>query len=227
MDDTVWHLIRDERLCLARMLAELPAAQWATPSLCAEWSVHHVLAHLVMTPAGEPRAWAMTKALVCARGHLWRAGRDIAVAYARRDPQELVASLGETADVRTKPAFVVSHNILLDLVVHGQDIAVPLGLPKPVPDATAVLTLQRIWAMGWPFYARRRLAGVNLQCHGDPATDAVTNLIWEAGSGPPIRGAAGDLALLLTGRTGAALPRLTGPGVQMIADRSNAAGAPR
>src|SRR3954452_4119371 len=98
MDATVWQLIRNERLSLARMLDQAPDVRWTTPSLCTEWSVHHVLAHLVMTPAGEPHVWDMTKALVRARGHLWKAGRDVAVTYARRDPRELVTSLRETAD---------------------------------------------------------------------------------------------------------------------------------
>jgi|tagenome__1003787_1003787.scaffolds.fasta_scaffold20816034_2 uncharacterized protein (TIGR03083 family) len=223
MDATVWQLIRNERLSLAQLLDQAPDVRWTTPSLCAEWSVHHVLAHLVMTPAGEPHVRDMAKALARARGHLWGAGRDVAVTYASRDPRALVASLRATADARTKPVFVVSRNVLLDLVVHGQDIAVPLGLRRPVPDDAAVLTLQRIWAMGWPFHARRRLAGVHLQCHGNTAAD----LVWEAGSGPLVSGSAGELALLMTGRTGAALPELTGPGVAIIADRLHAAGAAR
>src|SRR3954451_17415835 len=115
MDATVWHLIRAERLSLAQMLDQAPDVPWTTPSLCSEWSVHHVLAHLVMTPAGEPHVWAMTHALWRAHGHLWEAGRDIAVTYARRSPQELVASLRETADARTKPVFALSQNILLDV----------------------------------------------------------------------------------------------------------------
>ncbi|NYD42613.1 maleylpyruvate isomerase family mycothiol-dependent enzyme [Nocardioides panaciterrulae] len=221
MDEPVWHLIRDERLSLAQMLEGLPEERWATRSLCEEWSVRDVLAHLVMTPAGEPRPWTMTKALLRARGRLWTAGRDVAVTYARRSPGELVSSLRASAELRTKPVFVVSQNILLDLVVHGQDIAVPLALPRPVPDAAAVLSLQRIWAMGWPFRARRRLAGVRLECQGD----ATPELVWEAGSGPQVRGSAGDLALLMTGRIRAALPHLVGPGVEMIAARLHPAGA--
>ena len=191
MQETVWHLIRDERLSLAEMLDRAADVQWTTPSLCAQWSVHHVLAHLVMTPAGEPHVSAMAKALVRAHGRLWEAGRNVAVTYASRNPQALLAALRETADARTKPVFVVDQNILLDLVVHGQDIAVPLGLRRPVPDDAAVISLDRIWRMGWPFHARRRLAGVHVQCCGDTATQVV----WEAGSGPLVRGSCGDLAL--------------------------------
>jgi uncharacterized protein (TIGR03083 family) len=165
----------------------------------------------------------MAKALVRSRGHVWEAGRDVAVAYARRSPQQLVTALRESADAKTKPVFVVSENILLDLVVHGQDIAVPLGLRRPVPDAAAVISLDRVWAMGWPFYARRRLAGVHLQCRGDTGE----HIVWEAGSGPLVRGSCGDLALLMTGRARAALPRLAGPGVELVSERLDAAGASR
>jgi uncharacterized protein (TIGR03083 family) len=223
MDATVWHLIRDERRSLADQLDRAPDVDWSTPSLCARWTVHHVLAHLVMTPSREPRVRDMAGALVRARGHLWEAGREVAVAYASRTPEELVASLRESAEVRTKPVFVVGDNILLDLVVHGQDIAVPLGLCRTVPDGAAVPSLDRIWRMGWPFHARRRLAGTHLQCRGATSTD----LVWEAGAGLPIRGSAGDLALLMTGRTGAALPRLTGTGVELVADRWHAQAAAR
>src|SRR6478609_11767945 len=113
MDETVWHLIRAERLSLARSLESLADEQWQTLTLCTEWTVHDVLAHLVMTPSGEPRPWPMAKALVKARGRLWTAGRDIVVDYARRSPQELLASLRDLAEARTKPVFVVDDNILL------------------------------------------------------------------------------------------------------------------
>lgn len=220
MDETVWHLIRDERQSLAQALEPLPEEQWTTPSLCTQWTVHDVVAHLVMTPTGEPRPWPMTKALVKARGHLWTAGRDIAVGYACHPPQELLATLRELADARTKPVFVASQNILPDLVVHGQDIAVPLGLQRPVPASAARLALQRLWSMGWPFHARRRLNGVHLLCEDTTETDVV----WEAGSGPQVCGSAGDLALLMTGRNAAALPRLHGPGLKTLASRLHPAG---
>ena len=219
MQQSEWDLVQEERLSLASMLEQQPDSCWATPSLCAEWSVHHVLAHLVMTPMRQPRAGTMARALVHARGHLWRAGRDVAVTYARRPPQELLALLRDTATARTKPLFVVEGNILLDLVVHGQDIAVPLGLPRPVPDESARLALERIWAMGWPFHARRRIAGTRVECVGLSDTSPV----WEAGSGALVRGSAGALALLMTGRTDAALPSLSGPGVDLLVQRSPSA----
>ncbi|HTW16293.1 MAG TPA: maleylpyruvate isomerase family mycothiol-dependent enzyme [Nocardioides sp.] len=221
MDENIWERIREERLSLARMLAPLTAEQWATPSLCAEWTVRDVVAHLAMTPAGEPRPWPMAVALVRARGHLWCAGRDVARDYARRPTAELVASLERSADSRRKPLFVNDANILLDLVVHGQDVAVPLGVDRPVPAAAAAFTLERIWSMGWPFHARRRLAGVRFRAA--PETPAG----WAAGEGPEVRGTPAALALLMTGRTAAALPMLHGPGVARLADRLDVRREPR
>jgi uncharacterized protein (TIGR03083 family) len=52
--DSVWPTIHNERRALADDLAGLTTEQWATQSLCSEWNVHQVLAHLLsaakMTP---------------------------------------------------------------------------------------------------------------------------------------------------------------------------------
>ena len=230
MDEELWRLVRQERLSLVGLVEPLTAEQSATPSLCEEWTVRDVVAHLVMTPAGEPRPWPMAKAMVRARGRLWTAGRDVAVAYARRSPDELVSSLRDLAGCRAKPVFVVDANILLDLVVHGQDVAVPLGLERPVPDvavplglerpvpdAAARLVLERIWTMGWPFHARRRFGGLHLVCDAETEPDSETGTVWQAGSGPEVGGSAAALALLMTGRTSAAVGMLHGPGVRLLA----------
>ncbi len=146
----------------------------------------------------------------------------MAVAHAQREPHELVATLRHLADARTKPVFVVTDNILVDLVVHGQDVAVPLGLDRPVPDDAARPVLERLWSMGWPWHADRRLHGVRLEA----GTHSGPDLLWTAGEGPVVAGAAGDLALLMSGRTSAALSRLRGPGVALLVERLGPAGTP-
>lgn len=214
MDDTIWSLVESERLTLADLLAGLTADQWATPSLCAEWTVNDVAAHLAMTPARAPDARTMATALRRTHGHLWAAGRDVAVAYARQRPYEqLVAELRRDAASRQRPIFVAEDNILLDLLVHGQDIAVPLGIQRTIPAAAGVVALQRIWTMGWPFHARRRRRGVSLLAEGGG---------WLAGAGPEVHGSPADLLLLMTGRTDAALDRLHGPGVELLRQRTPA-----
>jgi uncharacterized protein (TIGR03083 family) len=207
MDDTTWDLVETERRTLADLLGELTPEQGETQSLCTEWRIRDVAAHVTMTPAGAPDPWSMIRALARNRGHLWRAGRDVAIAYAERSTDQIAGDLRRLAASRTKPAFVVAENILVDLVVHGQDIAVPLGVDRAVPPAAGEVALRRTWAMGWPFYARRRLGGFGLRAE---------DCDWSSGTGPEVIGSAGALLLLMNGRTEAALERLRGPGVGVL-----------
>lgn len=43
----IWELVHAERKALIKDLAELSEEQWATPSLCAGWTVQDVAAHLI------------------------------------------------------------------------------------------------------------------------------------------------------------------------------------
>ena len=107
---------------------------------------------------------------------------------------------------RTAP-FVSPVEPLTDVLVHGQDIAVPLGRARPVPPAAAAVSAARVWGTGFPFRARKRLAGLRL---------VATDSDWSAGEGALVEGTTGDLLLLLTGRT-AAVGRLSGEGAQRLA----------
>lgn len=97
----------------------------------------------------------------------------------------------------------------MDLLVHGQDIAVPLGLSREMPVAAARISLDRVWTMGRTFQAARRFSGYRL---------TATDTGWQRGDGPEIEGPVSALLLLATGRE-VALDRLTGPGVPGLAAR--------
>jgi uncharacterized protein (TIGR03083 family) len=213
MDDTTWTLVETERRSLADLLDGLTPDQWEAQSLCSEWRIRDVAAHLAMPMAGVPDAWSLLRALARNRGHLWRAGRDVVIDYAKRSTDQITDDLRRHAASRTKPVFVVADNILLDLLVHGQDVAVPLGLDRPVPPAAGEVGLRRSWSMGWPFYARRRLDGLRL-CAND--------CDWSSGSGPEVSGSAAALLLLMSRRTDAALGFLHGPGVELLRHRTAA-----
>jgi uncharacterized protein (TIGR03083 family) len=209
VDDATWDLIEAERVSLTDLFDTFSAEQWESDSLCTEWRVRDVAAHLAMTPAGEPTPRTMLKALAVNHGHLWAAGRDVAVAYAARPHDRLVAELRRDASLHTKPIFVSADNILLDLLVHGQDITVPLGIARTIAAPAGEISLRRLWAMGWPFQARRRWGDVTLQAE---------DCDWSGGQGPEVRGPAAAVLLLLTGRTGA-LDQLHGPGIEIVRRR--------
>jgi uncharacterized protein (TIGR03083 family) len=50
----IWPTIHAERAALAADLAGLSEAQWETPSLCTEWTVRDVLAHMTATAEMTP-----------------------------------------------------------------------------------------------------------------------------------------------------------------------------
>ncbi len=96
----------------------------------------------------------------------------------------------------------------MDLVVHGQDIARPLGRPHGSPpdvvaDCLAYVATNRF--MGGP----RRLAGVRL---------VSTDTGWTLGEGAELRGPDVDLLLVAAGRR-AGLDALEGPGVAVVGTR--------
>src|SRR4051794_7400794 len=75
---------------------------------------------------------------------------------------EIVQKLRDHAgDRRTAKALDV-RNSLFDVIVHSQDIAIPLGRSFPIPVDLTRQGLDRVWAMGWPFNAPRRMAGRSL-----------------------------------------------------------------
>ncbi|MET0416120.1 MAG: maleylpyruvate isomerase family mycothiol-dependent enzyme [Actinoplanes sp.] len=200
-EETSWRVIAEQRRALADLLDGLTTDEWQRPSLCAGWRVRDVAAHVAMAPR-PPGPGALAVAAVRARGSFDRLNHDLAVRHAARPPHEIVAELRRDAESRRLPAVTNYRNIVPDILVHGQDIAVPLGRDLPVPVAAARSGAERVWAMGWPFHARRRLRGVTL---------TATDTDWSAGVGDrEVTGPIGALLLLLTGRTGAARPHLTG-----------------
>lgn len=208
-----WSTIAGQRRVLADLLADLDTEAWEGPSLCTRWRIRDVAGHVALTPQspGMARILAMG---VRARGDFDEVNRDMAVRHAERPAAELVAQLRELADSHRKPAITTLDNLLFDVMVHVQDVALPLGLDVPMPPQAARAGLERVWRMGWPFWARRRLRGLQL---------TASDLDWTAGAGAEVRGPARALLLLLTGRTAAAMPMLSGAGTPGLATRAGQA----
>jgi uncharacterized protein (TIGR03083 family) len=210
--DESWRVIAEQRLSLADLLESLTEAEWEAPSLCDGWRVRDVAAHVAMA-SQPPGAWFMVREGVRARGRFHRLNHDVAVRHAGRPTSQIVGELRDFAASRALPAVTNYRNVLFDILVHGQDIAVPLGRDRPMPLDAARAGATRVWTMGWPFWARRRLRGVRL---------VATDTDWTAGEGAALHGPTDALLLLLTGRIAVALPRLSGPGRDHLAGRASA-----
>ncbi|SNY28152.1 maleylpyruvate isomerase family mycothiol-dependent enzyme [Paractinoplanes atraurantiacus] len=200
-EQTSWTVITEQRLVLADLLDGLTAAEWESPSLCAGWRIRDVAAHVATAPQ-PPGMAVMLGAAVRGRGSFNRVNHDMAVRHAARPPGEIVAELRRHASSRRLPAVTNYRNIVPDVLAHSQDVAIPLGRDLPMPVAAARAAAERVWTMGWPFWARRRLRGVRL---------TATDIDWSVGAGEPVTGPIAALVLLLTGRTEAARPHIAGP----------------
>jgi uncharacterized protein (TIGR03083 family) len=202
--DDVWRTIDAERASLADLLTDLSAAEWETPSLCDSWRVGDVAVHLTQAHMGLGAALV---GAVRARGSFDRMIRDAALRAAPLPREEYPRRLRAMVGSRRTAPFITPMEPLIDVLVHGQDITLPLGRARPVPPAAAAAAAQRAWDMGFPFRARRRLAGLRLHA---------TDTDWSVGSGPPVEGPIAALLLLVTGRE-AALDQLSGEGADRLA----------
>lgn len=201
--DRAWQVIDEERGRIADLLEDLHETEWAAGSLCTQWSVRDVAAHLTLAHTG---LFSLLGSVVRARGDFDRTIRDTAVRQARLPVTEYPRRLRAMVGSRRTAPFLTEIHPLIDVLCHAQDIARPLGRTHPMPADAAAAAADHIWTTSFPFFARRRLRGVELV-----ATDAP----WRVGAGERIEGPAGALLLLVSGRP-AALADLTGPGLEAL-----------
>jgi uncharacterized protein (TIGR03083 family) len=211
--DAVWDAIDDQRARTADLLQQLTTAQWEHPSLCEGWTVRHVAAHLTLQQqrvrdlAGfigrHPR---MLRSLT-----LNATIRDSAVIQAGvLSSDEIISRIRASRGSRRHNSFVTPLETLTDILVHSQDIALPLDLDLAMRPSSCTLAATRRWETraGWLNMVFRRLP---LEGYRLTAMDAD----WTRGEGLEVAGPIGAILLLLTGRE-VALERLTGEGAGLL-----------
>jgi uncharacterized protein (TIGR03083 family) len=197
----VWTAIDDQRRALVQLLEGLSEQEWRQPSLCQDWTVRQVAAHLALQNTTWPAMPWVVLDLV-RHGGLNGAIHAMACRHAELPVEAIIGEIRDRIGVWRPLPAVTFRETAIDYLVHGQDIAVPLGRALPMPPGLAVLAADRVWASPRMFHARTKLAGYRLVAGDAP---------WAAGQGHEICGPIGALLLLLTGRP-AALPQLSGPG---------------
>lgn len=214
--DALWEGIDDQRTRTAHLLESLTPAQWDHPSLCEGWTVRHVAAHLTL----QEQSLGDLLGFVGRHPRMWRHPglngtiRESAVIVAGAlTPEEVVRRIRAGIGTRRPNAFVTPLETLTDALVHGQDVAVPLGLPLAMRPGPSTLAATRRWDT-----RRSWLATVNRRLPLDGYCFRATDADWIRGEGPEVLGPVGAILLLLTGRpTG--LDRLEGPGADALRTR--------
>jgi uncharacterized protein (TIGR03083 family) len=199
--------IADERRSLAALLTGLTGEQQATQSLCSEWSVRDVVAHLVVPLEVSTPKFVL--AMLACRGNFDRANVRLAREQARRPFGELTEVLRRKADSRFTPPGSGPEAPLTDLLVHGLDIRWPLGLPRDIPEERLHKSLTFLTAAPFRAVAKGTLDGLRLEAK---------DIDWGHGSGPTVSGDAEAILLAITGRT-TALSHLSGDGVSTLRGR--------
>ncbi len=200
-----------ERRAVADLLESLDEGQLRTPSLCAGWDVRTVAAHLAGAVSPSKRAFLLE--LVRSPGACCPPTDSTARVQARRPVGQIVGTLRRHADSRFAPPVVGVRGPLADVLVHGGDMRLPLGVPHD-PPTNHVLGALELISHGRPvgFVAKGRLDGLRLS-----ADDAE----WSWGSGAQVQGRGIDVLMAACGRA-AVLPRLSGAGVSRLRGRLTA-----
>ncbi|WP_433197422.1 maleylpyruvate isomerase family mycothiol-dependent enzyme [Nocardia sp. CA-107356] len=202
--EQIWRAVAAERTSLVELLEKLSEDGWDHGSLCAGWSVRDVVAHIVLS-THPGIGWILVN-VIRSRGNLHRAIRDTAIRHAENTTTaQLLTQLRDSIELRVTPVGTTPADRLMDLLVHGQDIAVPLGITREMPIDAARLALDRVWTTGMSG-CRKKLAGYRL---------VATDTEWTVGDGLAIEGPIAALLLLATGRR-AARNLLTGNGAALL-----------
>ena len=208
MTTDVWPTVHAERQALADDLEHAAPHRWATPSLCAGWDVHDVLAHLVESAKATPLRFLVRFA---AAGFDFDEANAAGVAADRAADPATTLGAFRAVRLRTSSPLAPRDTRLVEAFVHGEDIRRPLAIARDYPRAHVARAIRfrarSSAAMGG---GKARVAGVTLV-----ATDANFTL----GARPTVEGPAISLLLVASGRR-SALADLSGPGVRVIAGRA-------
>lgn len=210
--DALWTAIDEQRTRTADLLVRLTDQQWDHPSLCQGWTVRHVAAHLTLQQqrVRDVVGFIARNPSMLRHPSLNATIHHSAMIQSRLPTEEIIARIRATIGSRHHNAFVTPLETLTDILVHSQDIALPLGIDLDMDPAASAVAATRRWDTRGSFLAtvfrRLPLDGYRL---------TATNTDWTRGDGPEITGPIGALLLLLTGRT-TALHQLTGEGAHTL-----------
>ena len=92
----------------------------------------------------------------------------VAVDYAQRPTEGDRRRIASRRCLGPVPRAEPQQPALMDPLVHGRDITIPLGIERPMPTDAAVAGFRQVWSMGWLFHARRRMRGMPPDRHRRP-----------------------------------------------------------
>jgi uncharacterized protein (TIGR03083 family) len=203
----IWPTIHTERKALAADLGALRDDQWSTTSLCNDWTVRDVVAHMAATNKITPPTFFPK---------LVTSGFSLSKMQAKDIVAERGASPADTLSGFEAGVTSVKHppgppdTMLGETLIHAEDIRRPLGIRHNYPTGAAVRLADFFKGSNLIIGTKRRIAGLSLRA---------TDTDWSHGAGPEVSGPIMTLVMAMTGRK-AVLDELSGDGVVTLRGRS-------
>ncbi|VXB78865.1 maleylpyruvate isomerase family mycothiol-dependent enzyme [Aeromicrobium sp. 9AM] len=203
----VWPYVREERIALADDLETVSEEQWDAPSLCGEWTIRDVVAHIIDT--ANTSVPSFIRDMVRARLDFDRQNQIGVDRERSASSAQMLQRLREVVDLRKSPP-APRDSRLVEAIVHGEDVRRPLGIKRDYLT-DAVVDAFKLQAKTSESFGgtKKTLAGLTLTADDADLTH---------GDGPAVEGPALALLLVACGRS-AALDDLRGPGLATLRDR--------
>lgn len=201
-DAEYWEMIHAERARLAEIMTGFRDDNWRAGTLCSEWMVEHVVAHL--TAGANTSQWAWFLSMLRAGFNPGKHNQRWLAQYVGNTHAE---TLGHYRDsISSTIAPTKDYGAWLgEVIVHSQDIARPLGINLK-PDPAAVNEVAHFFAAkDFAVNSKKLVSGLQLD-----ATDSS----FRNGSGPIVRGKQLELVMAMAGRPD--YSKLTGDGVEEL-----------
>jgi uncharacterized protein (TIGR03083 family) len=211
--DEVKRLVREESGDLADLAEGLTPQEWDADSTCAGWRVKHVVSHMA-TGATYPLG-RLLAAVVRARGNRAQAAHRMAIEFGDTHSQrDVVATFRRGHEGEPLTFFARSldpREVLVDHLVHHQDIRRSLDRPRVVPPHRLAAAFDLLPEVGGATNTRALVQGLRFHA---------ADLDRSIGAGPVVEGPAEALVMAAAGRR-EVLPELRGEGAAALASRLN------
>jgi hypothetical protein len=122
----IWATIATECGALATDLGGLTPSQWETPSLCAGWTVHDIVAHLSVNP---PKFFL---GMIKSGFNFDKFANGQIAQHRGADPAATLGGFRGLQNSTSAPPGPKTSS-LGEVVIHGADVRRPLGIPHTYP----------------------------------------------------------------------------------------------
>ena len=158
----IWPVIHDERKALAADLKGRTGEEWATPSLCGQWTVRDVLAHMTSAASLTPPAFF---AKMIGSGFSFDKVQASGVAANRGSSPADTMTRFEAVLTSVKHPPGPADTWLGETIVHAEDIRRPLGIEHQYPTEAVVQVASFYQGSNLLIGSKKRIEGLTPARH--------------------------------------------------------------